>query len=196
MSLLIFQVPALMILLIFAFFVSDFRNKEGMNALVNRKWILLIKILYAIPVLLYSDVLVTLENIQITDSIGLFSTLAATLMVVKAKKDMGQYHTWAGHKLNDTRMITRGIYSLIRHPLYTGIFVFMFGALIISVNHNPFNLFLSVIAVMIVAFLMVFLVMMAIRESRYLKEEFGEEYARYHAQVHAFVPISRYNFEE
>ncbi len=196
MSLIIFKALGLIILFIFVFFVSDFRNKEGMISLVSKKWVLVIKILYAIPVLLYIYVLMMSGNIQISDSIGLLFTLGGTWMVVKAKKDMGQYHTWAGHKLSTTKMITKGIYSVIRHPLYTGIFVFIFGGFIISVNHNPFNLYLTVIAIVIIAFIMVFLVMMAFQESKSLLEEFGEEYLRYREQVHAFVPISRYSFEE
>jgi len=196
MSLIIFKVLGLMILFIFVFFVSDFRNKEGMISLVDKKWILIIKLFYTIPILLYFYIVLSLEDIQIYDYIAFILTLSGTFIVVKAKKDMGKYHTWAGHKLNTTRMITRGIYSFIRHPLYTGINIFILGALVISINHNPFNIYLSLIAFMIVVFIMAFLVMMALKESQFLLEEFGEEYIRYRSQVHAFLPTSKFYFEE
>ncbi len=196
MNLMIRKVLELIIFTIFVFFISDYRNKKGMISLVSKKWVLMIKILYAIPVLLYVYVLMLLKNLYISDYIGIFLTLSGTWMVVKAKKDMGKYHTWAGHKLRATRMITGGIYSFIRHPLYTGICLFIFGGLIISSRHNPFNIYITVTAIMVLAFLIVFIVTMAFRESKFLLEEFGEEYIRYREQVHAFIPISRYSLEE
>ena len=48
MNLKIFQVLALVFLIIFTFFISDFRNKKGMQPMVNKKLVSLIKYFYVI----------------------------------------------------------------------------------------------------------------------------------------------------
>lgn len=160
--------------------------------MVNKKLVSLIKYFYVIPVFIYVYVLFNLRNIFFHSYIGLFLTLIGTFLVVKAKIDLGKYHAWAGHILSSTRIITYGIYALIRHPLYTGIYIFIIGGIMIAIKNNPFSLLLTVIVFIFIGFIKLFLIFSAIKENRFLHEKFGEIYVKYKEQVHAFLPIRRY----
>ncbi len=192
MNLVAFQVLALFLLAVFTFFISDFRNKKGMMPLVNKRLVSLIKFFYTIPVFIYVYVLFYLTKIYYHSYLGLLLTLIGTFLVTKAKIDLGKYHTWAGHILSSTRVVTYGIYALIRHPLYTGICIFIIGGVMIAIKNNPFPLLLTVLILIFIGFLTLFLILSARKESNFLQEKFGEIYIKYKKQVHAFLPIRRY----
>ena len=193
MDLKIFQALALACLAVFTFFISDFRNKKGMLPLLNEKIVSIIKYFYFIPVFIYVYVILNLEDIYLYSYIGLLFTFGGSFLVAKAKIDLGIYHTWAGHILSSTRIITHGIYALIRHPLYTGIGIFIFGGIIVAINNNPFSFFISVIIITLLIIINFFLALSASRESIFLQEMFGEMFLEYKKQVHAFLPIRKYS---
>lgn len=76
-------------------------------------------------------------------------------------------------------LTTDGIYELLRHPQYTGIFLAVVGQLI----HWPTipTLLLSPVIIWLYARL-------AKREERYLLEKFGDAYREYHQRVPMFLP--------
>ncbi len=196
MNLLLFKIIALLFLFVFAFFISDFRTKKGMVLLVNKKLMFAIKVFYSVPMLIYIYVIINLENLFIYTYLGLSLTFIGAFLVAKAKIDLGKYHTWTGHILSSTRIITEGVYAFIRHPLYTGIYTFIIGAITIGVNNHSFSFYLLMIIIGVVFFIMTFLVITALRESAFLHEKFGEDFKEYKKQVHAFLPIRRYSFDE
>jgi len=181
---------------VFALFISDFRSKKGMVLLVNKKLMFAIKVFYSVPMFIYMYVIINLENIFIHTYIGIILNFIGSFLVAKAKIDLGKYHTWTGHILSSTRFITDGIYAFIRHPLYTGIFAFIIGAIIMSINNHPFSFYLIMIIMVFIFSIMSFLVIAALRESDFLHEKFGEDFVEYKKQVHAFLPIRRYSVDE
>jgi len=195
MNLMVFQSVALILLMVFFAFISDFRNKKGMIPLLNNKIISFLKCIYIIPALIYSFVIIKIEHILFPSYFGLIFTFIGTLLVIKAKLDLGKYHTWAGHILSSTRIVTKGIYAFIRHPIYTGTCLFLSGGLIIGINNNPFSFFTSVGIIIFVCSFTFFLVDSAIKEGNFLQEMFGEKYLDYKRQVHAFLPIRKYDTE-
>ncbi len=192
MSLKIFQVFALACLAVFTFFISDFRNKKGMLPLLNKKIVSIVKYSYFIPVFIYAYVILNLEGIFLYSYIGLLLTFSGAFLVAKAKIDLGAYHTWAGHILSSTRIITHGIYALIRHPLYTGIAIFISGGIVVAINNNPFSFFISIIIITFLITMIFFLAFSATRESIFLHKIFGDIFIEYKNQVHAFLPIKKY----
>lgn len=196
MGLKIFQVLALACLAVFTLFISDFRNKKGMLPLLNKKVVSIIKYSYFIPVFIYVYVILNLEGIFLNSYIGLLLTLGGAFLVAKAKIDLGVYHTWAGHILSSTRIITHGIYALIRHPLYTGITIFISGGIMVAINNNPFSFTVSVIIITFLITMLFFLVLSASRESIFLHKIFGDIFIEYKNQVHAFLPIKKYSIDK
>jgi len=196
MTIFLFQCAALFILSIFTFFVSDFRNKEGMTPLVKRQLIFLIKTFYSVPILVYVFTIIKLENIYISSYFGLITSFVGAIIVTKAKLDLGKYHTWAGHTLSSTKIVKKGIYAFIRHPLYTGIHIFIFGGIVIGINNNSFSPLTVLLILLFIFLIILFLNFSALKENNFLHEKFGEDYLEYKKQVHAFLPIRKYSFNQ
>jgi len=81
------------------------------------------------------------------------------------------------HKATD--LVTTGIYRFIRHPQYTGIFLFTLGWLL----HWP-----SVITLALWPILMAAYVWLARREEREIEARFGEAYRIYAGRTPRFFP--------
>ena len=196
MDLFLFKFATFFILVLFALFVSDIRSKAGMTPIIKKHVLLLIKMLYIIPIFVYIYLILKLENIYLSSYLGLVANLIGTLLVIKAKLDLGKYHAWAGHILSSTKIIKKGIYSYIRHPLYAGIHLFIFGGIVTGINNHPFSLFTIILILSFIFLIMLFLNISALKENKYLHEMFGKDYLKYKEQVHAFLPIKKYSFDE
>lgn len=77
-------------------------------------------------------------------------------------------------------IVTTGIYHYMRHPQYTGIFLFTFGWIV----HYP-----SFITVLMWPILIVAYVWLAKQEEKQAIEEFGEDYIRYTKRTKRFIPF-------
>ena len=189
-SLILFKTVQIIILVILLFFISDFRKKKGMHPLINEKLILAAKLCYLITVCIYGYVLVTLDQLLLSDFVAIILTFLGTLLTAKAKIDLGKYHTWIGYHLETTKHVTKGVYAFIRHPLYTGVYIFIFGLLSAVIPHAPW--FLIVILLITLAYIMAFIALAATREDKFLSQDFGEEFLKYQKQVHPFLPLRKF----
>ncbi|MFQ5633485.1 MAG: methyltransferase family protein [bacterium] len=77
-------------------------------------------------------------------------------------------------------LVTSGIYKYMRHPQYTGIFLFTLG----WIMHWP-----SIITLILWPILIAAYVWLAKFEERMALEEFGEAYTEYAANTKRFVPM-------
>ncbi len=82
------------------------------------------------------------------------------------------------HKQN--KLATTGLYSVVRHPQYTGLFIGLFGE---GVVHWP-----TLFSIMLLPIIILVYVLLAKREEKKVIETFGDEYLRYSQQVPAFFP--------
>ena len=98
-------------------------------------WIIAIKLCYPVPILTYGYILWTMDSLRALDAAALALTAAGTMLVARAKIDLGYSHTWAGYSRSGTRLVTYGIYAWMRHPLYVGIAVAIAGSLLTIVPH-------------------------------------------------------------
>jgi protein-S-isoprenylcysteine O-methyltransferase Ste14 len=81
----------------------------------------------------------------------------------------------------EDRLATDGLYGLVRHPQYTGLFIGLFGE---GVIHWPTIFSVGLFPIIVAAY-----VLLALREEKKVIEEFGEEYLEYKRQVPAFLPV-------
>ncbi len=77
------------------------------------------------------------------------------------------------------RLIIRGIYRVVRHPMYSGFLVFGLGLVFLSANLFG-CVYLPAVAAMIITRLP--------SEEQLLAEEFGEEYLEYKRRSSALIP--------
>jgi protein-S-isoprenylcysteine O-methyltransferase Ste14 len=78
------------------------------------------------------------------------------------------------------RLAMDGLYGVVRHPQYTGIFLAFFGE---GVVHWPTVFSVALFPVIVVAY-----VLLARREEQKAVEEFGVEYVEYQRRVPMFLP--------
>ncbi len=81
----------------------------------------------------------------------------------------------------EERMVTDGLYGLVRHPQYTGLFIGLFGE---GVIHWPTIFSVGLFPIIVLAY-----VLLARKEEKKVIDEFGEEYLEYMRQVPAFLPV-------
>jgi len=78
------------------------------------------------------------------------------------------------------RLACTGLYGLVRHPQYTGLFLGLFGE---GVVHWPTLFSVGLYPVILLAY-----VLLARNEERRMVERFGEEYCIYQRRVPMFIP--------
>lgn len=191
MEVLIFSILEFFIFTVFIIFISDIRKKEGMIPITNEILVRVMKLAYLIPLLIFGYNIYNLSQLYYTDYIGFIISTLGAYCVVRSKKDLGKQHTWTGYRFEKTSLVTHGIYSYVRHPLYLGIYLFAIGGLTILIPHA--NRLQSLIVILFLGYILTFLWRVAKLESIHLEREFGQEYKEYNRQVHPFLPIRKYN---
>ena len=78
------------------------------------------------------------------------------------------------------RLVTDGLYALVRHPQYTGLFLGLFGE---GVVHWP-----TIFSVAIFPFIVLAYYLLARSEERKVLAQFGDEYRAYQQRVPMFIP--------
>ncbi len=186
-ELLVFKIIQLMIIGVFTVFISDLR-KKNQSPLICQVDLKALKLVYLFPLGIYFYSVVTMVSLTYFGLLGLVISCLGCLLVVISKKTLGNKHTWAGYCLKENNcFIVKGVYSYIRHPLYTGIFVFSMGGFFLNVL--TFMWFLFVIAVFATISILVYI---AGKETAYFSDRFGEPFNDYKKQVHPFFPLSKY----
>ena len=181
-------------ILVFLVFISDVRTKRRMIPLMTRRVVIGIRLWYPMILGTYGYAVGTLHRLFAYDWIALAITSLATALVVKAKLDLAGQHTWAGFFLEGPQLTIRGAYSWIRHPLYTGIYMFALGGGGTIVLHERAGI--TAVTCLGLLCIMAFLAAAARREDQALERQLGDEFLQYKTRVHAFLPIRKWRGRE
>lgn len=79
------------------------------------------------------------------------------------------------------RIATDGLYSFVRHPQYTGLFLGLFGE---GVVHWPTLFSVGLFPIIVLAY-----TLLARKEEQKVIKQFGEEYIEYKRHVPMFIPV-------
>ncbi|WP_028886231.1 methyltransferase family protein [Teredinibacter turnerae] len=187
-----YKVVSIVVFLVFCIYVFDIRNKKGMEKLINNAWIAFMKLVASAMLFLYAYLVIVLQTIHTTDYVALGLTSLGTVLVVTAKVTLGKYHTWTGYHLKETRIVNYGIYSRLRHPLYTGAILFEIGTLLVMGPRILIdNAVIATVIALIYVYMIIFNITMARQESEQMKQKFGKAFDDYSSQVRAFWPIRK-----
>lgn len=107
---------------------------------------------------------------------GALSLLGVALVILGWKTIHSNY--WS-KEAGQGKLVTKGIYSLIRHPQYTGFFLITLGMMIG---------WATIPLIVLYTLLVVLYVRLARREEQDMEKEFGDEYVRYRKRTKMFIP--------
>ena len=86
-------------------------------------------------------------------------------------------------KVKEKKLITSGVYSIVRNPVYSA-FIFIFtGILLLTANY--------ILLILPFIFWVLLTILMKNTEEKWLKNEFGKEYEIYLKQVNRVIPQIR-----
>jgi len=160
---------------------SSIRTESSLSRLIR-----LISIILALLLLWISKFPIPLLNIRFLPHsylffwIGFIVTLGGLLFSVWARKYLGKNWSQAVTIKDDHQLITTGPYSLVRHPIYTGLILGFVGT---SIAVGEVRGLISDILVSAVLLYKLRL------EDKWLIEQFGESYKLYIQKVSALIPF-------
>ncbi len=120
-----------------------------------------------IPVLKFLDLFMIILGILFI-IIGAILWLSAVLL------------TQIDRKIKEGKLITTGIYSIVRNPIYSA-FLFIFTGIIFLVN----NIYLLVLPI---TFWIYLTILLKLTEEKWLEDKFTDEYNRYSKNVNRVIP--------
>jgi protein-S-isoprenylcysteine O-methyltransferase Ste14 len=112
--------------------------------------------------------------------IGTVVLLAGLLFTIAARRHLGGNWSGAVTLKQDHTLIRSGPYRFVRHPIYTGLLLAIFGSGVIALGEWRG---LVALALVTVAFLRKIQI-----EERFMQEQFGDGYTRYRQEVAALIP--------
>lgn len=120
-----------------------------------------------IPVLKFLDLFMIILGI-LCITIGVILWLSAVLV------------TQIDRKIKEGKLITTGIYSIVRNPIYSA-FLFIFTGIIFLVN----NIYLLALPI---TFWIYLTILLKLTEEKWLEDKFTDEYNRYSKNVNRVIP--------
>ena len=112
--------------------------------------------------------------------VGLAGLITAFLIRAKAHLDLGESFTISPGTKRRRQLVTTGIYSRIRHPMYLSMVVWAISSPLVLQNF--------LVGLFPLAAIAAFLLVRVPLEEKILKEEFGDEYDEYLARTGALLP--------
>ena len=112
--------------------------------------------------------------------IGLVMLATGLALAVWARRHLGR--NWSGIVTvkQDHELIRSGPYGLARHPIYTGLLLAILGTAVAIGEWRGLVAFALITAAFVLKFK---------TEERFMSETFGEQYARYRAEVRSLIPF-------
>jgi protein-S-isoprenylcysteine O-methyltransferase Ste14 len=111
---------------------------------------------------------------------GVVCLAAGLWLFHRSHADLGKYWSITLELRQEHRLVTKGIYRHIRHPMYTALFLYSVGQALVVPN-----------GVVGPSYLVTFAILFACRlraEERMMLDAFGNEYAAYMARTKRLVP--------
>ena len=134
----------------------------------------------AVPVPVLREYVFPYEHWQVRAAIGAVLTAAGLSFAIWARVKLGR--NWSGQITvkESHELTTSGPYSLVRHPIYTGLLLAVLGD---ALARGHVQSFLGVVLATITLWRKLTI------EERYMGEEFGVQYAEYKDRVRALIPF-------
>lgn len=184
----LFQMVQGIIIIALLFFVFDIRTRRQQSPKSSVP--LFLGFFFPFYVLAYLLVLFVLPKaVTPFDWLALIFTSVGLALVMKARIDLRDYYAWPGFFKENTQIVRTGVYAYMRHPIYVGVYVFVFGTLLTVIYHAEFKI--GLIVAMAAAALLASITVSARHEEEVLEDRFGEDYLNYKEEVYAGFPFCK-----
>jgi protein-S-isoprenylcysteine O-methyltransferase Ste14 len=115
--------------------------------------------------------------------IGLLGSIAGLVVELRAKVELGDSYSADARVWNEQQLVTRGLYGLVRHPIYLGSIALWLG---IGLGVASWSALAIIVGTLVPA-----LYWRSRLEERLLRERFGRQYAAYRSRVPMLSPWPR-----
>lgn len=120
-----------------------------------------------------------IPNSAITEDIGLFLTIAGIAFAIWARFYIGENWSSAVTVKVDHQLVRSGPYSLVRHPIYSGILLAIVGTAVAEGR---------IFGLMAIPFFWIGFWIKSRIEERFMLKTFGDQYVEYSQSTGALVP--------
>jgi protein-S-isoprenylcysteine O-methyltransferase Ste14 len=172
---------ALVVWIIAALFVKRAERSEPLGSrLIHLGWAAVAAVLLSFRRLPWAPLNVrVIPRSFVLGNLGLLMTVGGIAFAIWARFYIGR--NWSGRVTikKDHELIRSGPYAIVRHPIYAGLLVALAGTTI-AIGQIRAILALAIIAIG--------LHFKARTEEKFMREQFGEEYARYEREVKSLIP--------
>ncbi len=115
--------------------------------------------------------------------VGAALIVLGVVLIVLTRREFARHDQWTDPGHPTSKIITTGVFSLSRNPLYLGA-VCLLAGIALAIN-LPWVLVLLLPAVVACHYILI------APEEKYLAVKFGDEYAKYAASVHRWIGRAR-----
>ncbi len=133
----------------------------------------------ALIISIYDFFVVQKSNYGIMNVIGLFLFLLGLFIRLGGKRNLGKYYSRGLKTLKNHKIIKKGFYKYVRHPIYLALIIYSLGVPLIFSSIYGFLIMLLLIPLIFYR--------IKIEENMLLKE-FGDEYQKYIKQTKKLIP--------
>jgi len=106
--------------------------------------------------------------------------IALVILIIAGLLARAGLNTVFGKKREEPYIITTGVFSFVRHPIYLASILFYLGFILLS---------LSLLSILVWILIIIFYYMISRYEEKLLIKAFGSAYGEYMRKVHMFLPI-------
>jgi len=194
-TIILYKITALISLITFFYFGYDMKKRADWKNLAPQKSTYIMKLMAIVLALTLIVTVVIMGEPKTLDYIALVLFITGAVLVKKAKTELEKNNafTWTGYVLEKPQLVTSGVYSYIRHPLYTGVYLTEIGGVFVVLGRTPHYfpqqyLWINAVLICVLFYAMFFNSILAKKESDNLLRIFGDDYKQYSQNVHAFIP--------
>ncbi len=182
MWLIIYQTIQAILLASVAVFISDSAASRVKYSPLPPFAPRLVQSLYLLLGAGYLFTLFTIENTLTVDWLSLLLMILAAVIVIKGVVDKRESERQPG-------FLPVGLYRYLRHPIYTGLTLFIIGIMVITITHAHFTV--GLLMALAAGGILVFLYANAQKEEERSKEKYGQEFVLYQQTIYAILPIKK-----
>jgi protein-S-isoprenylcysteine O-methyltransferase Ste14 len=109
--------------------------------------------------------------------------IALAIFFISGLLAIAGLNTVFGKKREEPHMITSGVFSFVRHPIYLALILFYLGFVLLS---------LSLLSILVWIIIIIFYYMISRYEEKLLMKAFGSAYCEYMRKVSMFLPLKKF----